>query len=123
RAGVEKFDATVGGCALALAAPDRRASWRSAIRFTGQSENSRSDGAPLHRQSRRAAGNVRGRLHHRETVGGAHFRPCSPTSRKFGGAARKISDIGVFTKVGRSIILSEGAVSFRRGRFCRSRSQ
>src|SRR6266705_110958 len=55
---VEKPNAAIGRCASAFAASNWSTSWRTAVWFTGESENAGGDGAPLHRQSGRAAGNV-----------------------------------------------------------------
>src|SRR5213079_1710107 len=69
---------------------DWRTSRRGAIRFTRQPENARSNGAPLHRQSRCALGNVRRGIYNSETAGRPHFRSCPSVAGKPGEVAREI---------------------------------
>src|SRR2546423_972784 len=102
---MEESHARIGRRAPASAAFDWGASWRAAVWFAGQSENPGSDGAALHRQSRRPPGNVRGRLHYGETTGGPHFRSGPAAAGKFGGAAGKISRVSGPGEIGRPIIL------------------
>src|SRR5437016_4358983 len=116
---MEESRASIGRCALASASFDRRASWRAPVWITGQSENSGSDGASLHRQSRCPPGNVRRRLHYGETAGGPHFRSGPAAAGKFGGAAGKISGVGGPGKIGRPIILVQAVVWLHRDKLCR----
>src|SRR5436309_11421997 len=87
---MEEPCARVGGCSPASLAFDWSASRRTRIWLTDQPENARSNGTALHRQSRCASRDVRRRLHHSQTAGGAHFRSCPAAAGKLGEVAREI---------------------------------
>src|SRR5204863_7786747 len=87
---MEKSRACFGRRSPAPFAFDWRTSRRGAIRFTRQPENARSNGAPLHRQSRCALGNVRRGIYNSETAGRPHFRSCPSVAGKPGEVAREI---------------------------------